>query len=109
MPFAAFLNDERDIRMILFFFPAVLALIGLDRIHKKRHKLNGQVEKIILAASISLIILLLAILIFHGDLMGHTGHQYTNVVQPNIGASLFYLLATDWWLVATRFRFSNGT
>ena len=103
-----FLNDERDIRMILIFFPAMMVLIGLDRIHKRRGKFNGQVQKIFLAAYISLMVLPLAILVFHGDLMDHARHQYTNIVQLNIGVALFYLLATDWWLAATRFRYSKG-
>lgn len=104
-----FLNDESDVRMLLIFFPAMLVLIGLDRIHKKRSKYNGQVQNIFLASYIGLMVLPLAILVFHGDLMDHARHQYTNIVQLNMGIALFYLLATDWWLTATRFRYSNGT
>jgi hypothetical protein len=43
-----------------------------------------------------------AIMVFHGDLMDLPRHQYTNIVQLNIGVVLFYLLTADWWLTATR-------
>ncbi len=96
------LNDERELRMFLALFPSALILIGLVWIWRARGDSGTQIHQILLVSYMILITIPHAILVFHGDLMDHPRHQYTNIIQLNIGVVLFYLLSADWWLGAMR-------
>ena len=97
-----FLNTERDLRLFLFFFPSVLIGIGLYAFRKKRDDDGTLIHRILLISYILLITIPHAVLVFHGDLMDLLRHQFTNIVQLNIGIALFFLLAADGWLKAMR-------
>jgi hypothetical protein len=97
-----FLNTERDLRFFLVFLPSALIGIGLYAFRKKRDDDGTLIRRILLISYILFITIPHAILVFHGDLMDLLRHQFTNIIQLNIGIALFFLLAADGWLKAMR-------
>jgi hypothetical protein len=95
-----FLNTERDLRQFLILIPFVLIGISYSAFRKRRDEDGTLVHQILLIFYLILITIPHAILVFHGDLMDLPRHQYTNIVQLNVGIVLFFLLAADGWLKA---------
>jgi hypothetical protein len=102
IPSPLFLNDERDVQMFVVLFPLAIILLGLVWIRRGKEDFGRQMHHTLLISYIILVTVPHAIMVFHGDLMDLPRHQYTNIVQLNIGIVLFYLLTADWWLTATR-------
>ena len=103
-----FLNTQRDLRQFLVLLPPILVGICVYAFWRKRED-NGQlIQRILMICYVILITIHHAILIFHGDLMDLRRHQYTNIIQLNIGVVLFFLLAADGWLTATRSFLKRG-
>lgn len=97
-----YLNTERDLRQFLVLFPTILIGISLYAFRNKRDYDGTLIRRILFIFYIILVTIPHAILVFHGDLMDLRRHQYTNIIQLNIGIVLFFLLAADGWLKAMR-------
>jgi hypothetical protein len=90
-----FINNERQLRFLLFIFIFAVILVCIEHIGKRNEKTKLYSNNLYLISYIILIAVPYGLLCYHGDPMEVNRHALSNIIRLNVGAVLFYLFVID--------------